>query len=92
MIIKGKRGFGLWLQQYSEGIGQGLFTKHEILGEFNQRNIIIPESLLRDFNNRIWNVRSSLEENNKQLIELDKEFKLKLYHNKKDEVTHESKD
>ena len=32
---------------------EGTFSKKEILGEFEKYNIIIPESLLNDFNNRI---------------------------------------
>jgi hypothetical protein len=38
---------------WSEGISEGSFTKYELLDEFKRVNIIIPESLLLDFNNQI---------------------------------------
>ena len=38
---------------WSEGIYEGCFTKKEILEQFYNKNIIIPESFLLDFNNQI---------------------------------------
>lgn len=52
-VINGKRGWGLWVDQWSEGIVDWTFTEEEILNEFKIRNIIIPECLLKDFYNRI---------------------------------------
>jgi hypothetical protein len=52
-VMSGKRSFGLWIDQWSEGIVEGNFTEEEILDEFYKRGITIPESLLRDFQNRI---------------------------------------
>lgn len=52
-VINGKRGWGLWVDQWSEGIVDWTFTEEEILDEFQKRNIHIPEPLLRDFRNRI---------------------------------------
>ena len=52
-VIIGKRGWGLWVDQWSDGIVDGSFRKKEILGEFQKRNIQIPEPLLKDFRNRI---------------------------------------
>ncbi len=52
-VITGKRGWGLWVDQWSDGIVDWTFTEEEILGEFQKRNIQIPEPLLRDFRNRI---------------------------------------
>ncbi len=57
MVIEGKKGWGLWINQWSEGIAEGTFTKYEILNEFEIRNIIIPESFKNDFENRIWKKR-----------------------------------
>lgn len=57
MVIEGKKGWGLWLNLWSEGIGEGTFTKHEILNEFKKRDIEIPNSFLIDFENRIWKMR-----------------------------------
>jgi hypothetical protein len=52
-VINGKRGWGLWVDQYSEGIVDWTFTEEEILNEFKIRGIVIPECLLKDFYNRI---------------------------------------
>lgn len=52
-VIIGKRSWGLWVDQWSDGIVDWTFTEEEILGEFQTRNIQIPEPLLKDFRNRI---------------------------------------
>jgi len=52
-VIVGKRSWGLWVDQWSDGICDWTFTEEEILGEFQKRNIQIPEPLLKDFYNRI---------------------------------------
>ncbi len=52
-VISGKKSWGLWVDQWSDGIVDWTFTKEEILEEFQTRNIQIPEPLLRDFENRI---------------------------------------
>jgi len=49
----GKKSWGLHVKMWSEGISEGSFTKYELLDEFKRVNIIIPESLLLDFNNQI---------------------------------------
>jgi len=54
-VITGKKSWGLWVNQWSDGIVEGTFSKREILEQFEKLNIIIPESLLNDFNNRIIN-------------------------------------
>jgi len=56
-VIIGKKSWGLFVNEWSDGIVDGLFTKYEILNEFKSRNIQIPESLLNDFENRIYNKR-----------------------------------
>ena len=56
-VIIGKKSWGLWLNQWSEGINEWSFTKEEILNEFKIRNIKIPDSFLKDFENRIENLR-----------------------------------
>lgn len=50
-VIIGKKGWGLHVKMWKEGIVDGLFTRDEILREFV--NILIPEPLLIDFNNQI---------------------------------------
>jgi len=50
-VIIGKKGWGLWKNQWCEGISDSLFTISEILEEFEQHNIKIPEPLMKDFLN-----------------------------------------
>jgi hypothetical protein len=52
-VITGKKSWGLHVKMWSEGIVDGDFTKHEILNQFNEKNIIIPEPFLIDFENTI---------------------------------------
>ena len=51
--IIGKKSWGLWLDQWTDGINDWTFTREEILSDFEKRNIIIPDSFLLDFNNTI---------------------------------------
>lgn len=51
--VHGKKCWGLWLDTWSDGIVDWTFTEEEILGEFQKRNIQIPEPLLKDFRNRV---------------------------------------
>lgn len=53
-VLIGKKGWGLWMKEWSQGIRQGLFTKREILEEFEKKNITLPESFLQEFNNLIY--------------------------------------
>ncbi len=52
-VIIGKKSWGLWLNEWSDGICEWSFTLDEILNEFKEKNKTIPESLLLDFKNRI---------------------------------------
>jgi hypothetical protein len=52
-IIIGKKGWGLWVSQYTEGIVDWTFTKEEILKEFEIRDIDIPESLMLEWDKLI---------------------------------------
>jgi hypothetical protein len=52
-VIVGKKSWGLWVDQWSDGIVDGDFRLQEILEEFEIKGIIIPEPLMNDFNNRI---------------------------------------
>ena len=61
-VITGKKSWGLFLNQWTDGIAEGVFTKYEILDEFTQRGITIPEPLLNDFNNRLWKKRIKYNE------------------------------
>lgn len=52
-MIIGKKAWGLWLNTYAEGIVDWSFTKEEIVNEFTMNDIMIPTSLMKDFDNRI---------------------------------------
>lgn len=52
-VLIGKKGWGLWVNEWSEGIVEWSFTKEEILNEFKLRNIEIPESFLLEFEKMI---------------------------------------
>lgn len=52
-VIIGKKSWGLWLNEWTDGIVEGSFTEREILNEFKIRGIKIPDSLLKDWNNNI---------------------------------------
>ena len=52
-VIIGKKSWGLWKNEWSDGISDGLFSLDEILNEFKQYNIEIPDSLMTDFINTI---------------------------------------
>ncbi len=52
-VITSKKGWGLWVSEWSSGIGDGLFSKDDILNEFEIRNIELPESFLKEFDDSI---------------------------------------
>ncbi len=52
-VLTSKKGWGLWMKEWSDGIGEGLFTKEEILGEFEDKKIVLPDSFLIEFDNLI---------------------------------------
>lgn len=53
-VIIGKKSWGLWVNEFSDGIVEGCFTKKEIINEFIKHGITIPEHLYIDFENRIY--------------------------------------
>lgn len=57
-IIVGKKGWGLWVKQWTEGIVECSFTKEEILQEFIDRDIEIPESLMIEWDKLIQKKKS----------------------------------
>jgi hypothetical protein len=52
-VIIGKKSWGLWKNEWTDGIVEGSFTPKEILQQFTDNNIKVPESLMIDFNNTI---------------------------------------
>lgn len=66
-IIIAKKSWGLFLDQYTDGIVECSFTKEEILNEFSKNGIKIPEPFLLDFENTI--IR---KKNKRNLLELNR--------------------
>lgn len=62
-VIIGKKGWGLWVEQWSQGIVDWSFTKEEILEEFHKRNIVIPESLMIEWDKLIERKKTHRNEN-----------------------------
>lgn len=52
-VITSKKGWGLWVKEWSSGISDGLFSKDDILNEFEIRKIELPESFLKEFDDSI---------------------------------------
>jgi hypothetical protein len=52
-VLTGKSGWGLWRDQWSDGIVENSFTKEEILREFIDNKIEIPGPLLKEFDDFI---------------------------------------
>lgn len=62
-LIIGKKSWGLFVNEWSDGISEGLFTLNEIINEFKKHDIIIPKNLLNDFNNCIYKKRCEILNN-----------------------------
>jgi hypothetical protein len=60
-IVKGvlisKKGWRLWINEWSQGIVEGVFTRNEILEDIKGRNLEMPESMLLEFENTIQKMR-----------------------------------
>ena len=52
-VLMGKKGWGLWRTQWSQGIGQRPFRKEEIMEEFEKKNIRIPDCFMVEFDKAI---------------------------------------
>jgi|TARA_R110000851_G_scaffold112921_3_gene237301 hypothetical protein len=52
-VVRGKKSFGLWVKQWSEGIAECSFTKEEIIKEFKDRDLVIPKGLMKSFDDSI---------------------------------------
>ena len=52
-VIIGKKAWGLWVGQWSDGICEGTFRMKDILQDFEDKGITIPNSLMNDFYNQI---------------------------------------
>lgn len=70
-VIVGKKGWGLWVKAWCEGIVECSFTKEDILQEFTDRSIEIPEPLMIEWDNLIQKLK--YEKYSKLLDELNLE-------------------
>ena len=61
-VITGKKGWGLWVNEWTDGITECSFTKYEILKQFEDKGIVIPECLKKEFEDRLWKKRFVLME------------------------------
>jgi len=52
-VIAAKKGWGLWSDEWTDGIVDWCFSKEEILDQFEKVGLKIPDSFLLEFNNRI---------------------------------------
>lgn len=50
-VIIGKKGWGLWVDEWTNGIVDWTFTREEIMSNFEEFNIKVPESFIKDFDN-----------------------------------------
>jgi hypothetical protein len=53
-VIVSKKSWGLFCDQWGDGIAEGTFLKREIIEDFTKHGITIPESLMKDFDDRIY--------------------------------------
>lgn len=56
-IITSKKSFGLHVKMWSEGISEGTFSLNEILLEFSNNDIELPESFKKDLENTIFKMK-----------------------------------
>jgi hypothetical protein len=64
-VISGKKGWGLWVSNWTEGITDWSFTQEEIIEEFDKKGIDIPEPLMIEWNKLIE--KNRLNRNTKYL-------------------------
>lgn len=64
-VMIGKKGWGLWLDEWTSGIVECSFTKEEIFETFVNNNIIIPESFIIEFDKLL--LRKKIKRNDSYL-------------------------
>lgn len=62
-VLIGKKSWGLWKDQWTDGINDWTFTKEEIFKEFEDKGIIIPLSFIKEFENLIEKKRKIRNQN-----------------------------
>ncbi len=53
-VIIGKKSWGLWKSEWSMGIAECNFTKQEIIGQFTDLGIKIPDVFMKELDNEIY--------------------------------------
>lgn len=71
-IIIGKKGWGLWVKSWTKGIVDWTFTKEEILQQFIDKKIVIPNSLMLEWDNLI--LKKKIERNEIYFNQLKKKL------------------
>lgn len=71
-VINGKKSWGLWSDEWGNGIAEYSFTENEILSIFQDDAIEIPDSLLSDFKNSWQDKRRAFQNNPKSYLNLKK--------------------
>lgn len=59
-VISGKKSWGLWVDQWTDGIVDFTFTKQEILSQFEEKGIKIPFPFMKEFDNMVWRKKLKL--------------------------------
>jgi len=72
--VRGKKSFGLWVKQWSEGIAECSFTKEDIIQEFTDKNIVIPKGLMKSFDDSIRKEKQKRYERDLRELERIKRF------------------
>ena len=52
-VLIGKKGWGLWTDQWTDGIAECSFQRHEIFSTFEDVGLEIPEHFMNEFENRL---------------------------------------
>jgi len=76
-VIIGKKSWGLWIEQFSQGIVDWTFTQEEIIEEFTKLDITIPEPLMNEWNKLIE--KEKRKRNEDYLSLLNEEGKITNY-------------
>ena len=71
-VNTGKKSWGLWVKQWSEGIVEWSFTKEEIVKEFTDKGITIPTALMKEFDNAIIKCREDGYDKQLEMLRLMK--------------------
>lgn len=52
-VLVAKKGWGLWVDEWSSGIAEGLFTKQEIMDFFGNSGVLLSDAFQKELNDSI---------------------------------------